>query len=437
MLTKEIIPEGVIKVIFSNLGEIYQLHQEMLFALEARLMKWDSDPRIGDVIAKYAPYFKLYSTYSIQFEGSQAALAEWNKKSPELADIIERVESSPVSRAMPITSYMLTPIQRVPRYKLLLEDYRKHLPQDSADCEDTQGSLKAVLDAASHMDEQCKQLDNFQKVIKIQRTLAGNDIIVQPGRQFVAKGPVQWVDGKKLRPCILFLFSDILLVVKSSRLSQYYKILCQLQLSGIKVQDRKTEVLPNTFGIIVTEVHLYQANSEEEKVKWIKTLGETINKCTSGRSVESLAQTASMMKDKKMKMALADMDQGLDESDVGDKPTLIKTELALESYCQISGYLNQRSTVRDKWCRRWFVVANLRIYSYSHHDDEVAIGFQSLPGCTVSFPDDDDGIKREYVLKLLLDNGLICFLQTDSQYDLKRWMRVLCVAGKAPGDAAV
>jgi hypothetical protein len=79
MLTKEIIPEGVIKVIFSNLGEIYQLHQEMLFALEARLMKWlvmcrkppvcvvnlisfcyrDSDPRIGDVIAKYAPYFKV------------------------------------------------------------------------------------------------------------------------------------------------------------------------------------------------------------------------------------------------------------------------------------------------------------------------------------------------------------------------------------------
>jgi hypothetical protein len=212
MLTKEIIPEGVIKVIFSNLGEIYQLHQEMLFALEARLMKWDSDPRIGDVIAKYAPYFKLYSTYSIQFEGSQAALAEWNKKSPELADIIERVESSPVSRAMPITSYMLTPIQRVPRYKLLLEDYRKHLPQDSADCEDTQGSLKAVLDAASHMDEQCKQLDNFQKVIKIQRTLAGNDIIVQPGRQFVAKGPVQWVDGKKLRPCILFLVLTIVFV---------------------------------------------------------------------------------------------------------------------------------------------------------------------------------------------------------------------------------
>ena len=52
---------------------------------------------------------------------------------------------------------MLKPVQRLPQYKLLLEDYLKHLDTDSADFDDTTLALKIVSDAAEHANDTVKQ----------------------------------------------------------------------------------------------------------------------------------------------------------------------------------------------------------------------------------------------------------------------------------------
>jgi hypothetical protein len=40
---------------------------------------------------------------------------------------------------------MLSPIQRIPRYELLLKDYLKKLPEDSDDKEDTESMHAFVM----------------------------------------------------------------------------------------------------------------------------------------------------------------------------------------------------------------------------------------------------------------------------------------------------
>ena len=45
----------------------------------------------------------------------------------------------------------------MPQYKLLLEDYLKHLDTDSADFDDTTLALKIVSDAAEHANDTVKQ----------------------------------------------------------------------------------------------------------------------------------------------------------------------------------------------------------------------------------------------------------------------------------------
>ena len=52
---------------------------------------------------------------------------------------------------------MLKPVQRLPQYKLLLEDYLKHLDTDSIDWDDTTLALKIVSDAAEHANNTVKQ----------------------------------------------------------------------------------------------------------------------------------------------------------------------------------------------------------------------------------------------------------------------------------------
>jgi hypothetical protein len=44
----------------------------------------------------------------------------------------------PECRNLSLQHHMLTPIQRIPRYVLLLKDYIKNLPEDSADKVDSE-----------------------------------------------------------------------------------------------------------------------------------------------------------------------------------------------------------------------------------------------------------------------------------------------------------
>jgi len=53
---------------------------------------------------------------------------------------------------------MLGPVQRVPRYRLLLEDYVKRLPKDSEDREKSEEALDLITKAATHSNETMKKI---------------------------------------------------------------------------------------------------------------------------------------------------------------------------------------------------------------------------------------------------------------------------------------
>ena len=48
------------------------------------------------------------------------------------------LQAMPECRSLSLQHHMLTPIQRIPRYVLLLKDYIKHLPDDSPDKADSE-----------------------------------------------------------------------------------------------------------------------------------------------------------------------------------------------------------------------------------------------------------------------------------------------------------
>lgn len=52
---------------------------------------------------------------------------------------------------LPLQHHMIVPIQRVPRYELLLKDYLKRLPEDSPDYEDTKSEHTPALAGAVFM----------------------------------------------------------------------------------------------------------------------------------------------------------------------------------------------------------------------------------------------------------------------------------------------
>ena len=61
-----------------------------------------------------------------------------------------------------MSHYFLKPIQRLPQYKLLLEDYLRNLNTNSPDYDDTAAALTIVTQAADHANETIKQTVNHR-----------------------------------------------------------------------------------------------------------------------------------------------------------------------------------------------------------------------------------------------------------------------------------
>ncbi|QQP42100.1 FYVE_ RhoGEF and PH domaincontaining protein 4like, partial [Caligus rogercresseyi] len=95
-----------------------------------------------------------------------------------------------------LQSHMLTPIQRIPRYELLLKDYLKKLPEDSNDREDSEKALHLVSTAAAHANDAMKRIEKFKKLLEVQECLSGTVDLVNPTRELVKEGKIVKISAR-------------------------------------------------------------------------------------------------------------------------------------------------------------------------------------------------------------------------------------------------
>uniref|UniRef100_A0A8C4PXI3 DH domain-containing protein n=2 Tax=Eptatretus burgeri TaxID=7764 RepID=A0A8C4PXI3_EPTBU len=139
---KSTFPTEVVNGIFSNISSICLFHQDFLLPeLEKRMQEWNVNPRIGDVLQKLAPFLKMYGEYVKNFDPAMDLLSTWMEKSVQFKAIIQEIQKMEVCRNLTLQHHMLEPVQRIPRYELLLKDYLKRLPLDSPDRNDAQSEF--------------------------------------------------------------------------------------------------------------------------------------------------------------------------------------------------------------------------------------------------------------------------------------------------------
>ena len=106
--------------IFGDLLGIRQVNKELLTAMEI------STDKIGQVFLDLAPYLKFYSTYANDFKTATNLVEEQLNKNKPFRQFMERQESRP-EVCKKLNALLITPVQRIPRYKLLLDDIIKIL----------------------------------------------------------------------------------------------------------------------------------------------------------------------------------------------------------------------------------------------------------------------------------------------------------------------
>ena len=163
-----ILPDHDFVKLFSNLPELMMLNEDLLRDFEDRVANWDRHKKITDVIIKKGPYLKLYTVYIRDFSAMNFHFDEVCQRYPKFGKLVKEFEKMPRCQNLKLKHFMLKPVQRLPQYKLLLEDYLKHLDQDSEDFDDTTLALKIVSDAAEHANNTVKQgVRTFTEIISL------------------------------------------------------------------------------------------------------------------------------------------------------------------------------------------------------------------------------------------------------------------------------
>ncbi|XP_027976324.1 FYVE, RhoGEF and PH domain-containing protein 2 isoform X3 [Eumetopias jubatus] len=276
-------PEDVVRLIFSNISSIYQFHaQFFLPELQQRLDSWTATPRIGDVIQKLAPFLKMYSEYVKNFERAVELLATWTEKSTPFQEVITRIQSSEASGSLTLQHHMLEPVQRIPRYELLLKEYVQKLPAQAPDRADAQKALDMIFSAAQHSNAAVTEMERLQDLWDVYQRLGLEDDIVDPSNTLLREGPVLKISFRRSDPMerYLFLFNNMLLycIPKVIQVGAQFQVRTRIDVAGMKVRELTDAEFPHSFLVSGKQRTLeLQARSQEEMISWIQSCQAAID----------------------------------------------------------------------------------------------------------------------------------------------------------------
>uniref|UniRef100_A0A8D2CTI3 FYVE, RhoGEF and PH domain containing 3 n=1 Tax=Sciurus vulgaris TaxID=55149 RepID=A0A8D2CTI3_SCIVU len=283
-LRKAGIPSEVTTGIFSNISSIYRFHSQFLLPeLQRRITEeWDTNPRLGDILQKLAPFLKMYGEYVKNFDRAVGLVSTWTQRSlPK--DVIHSIQKQDVCGNLTLQHHMLEPVQRVPRYELLLKDYLKRLPRDAPDWKDAERSLELISTAANHSNAAIRKMEKMHKLLEVYEQLGGEEDIVNPANELIKEGHIQKLSAKNgtAQDRHLFLFNSMVLycVPKLRLMGQKFSVREKMDISGLQVQDSVKPNAAHTFILTGRKRSLeLQARTEEEKKEWIQVIQATIEK---------------------------------------------------------------------------------------------------------------------------------------------------------------
>ncbi|KAJ0012507.1 hypothetical protein NQD34_016841, partial [Periophthalmus magnuspinnatus] len=275
-------PPEVVKNIFSNISSIFSFHNQFLLPdLENCLSHSGDCAGLGSVLLQHAPFMRMYADYVRNFDQSLDLVRTWTERSSAFRNIIQEIQSMEQCGSLTLQHHMLEPVQRLPRYELLLRDYLKKLPEDHPDYQPAQKSLQTISMATVHSNSAIEKAEGLRKLLEVYE-MVGEEEVVNPTNEFLKEGRLVKLAARNTSAMErrLFLFNNFLLCCspKFSLVGQRYTVRYRIGIDGMNVLPTVNEGHPFTFQVSGKEKTVeLQASSEEERDEWIKVIQEAIS----------------------------------------------------------------------------------------------------------------------------------------------------------------
>eukprot|EP01094_Clydonella_sp_ATCC50884_P019372 TRINITY_DN3764_c0_g1_i3.p1 TRINITY_DN3764_c0_g1~~TRINITY_DN3764_c0_g1_i3.p1 ORF type:complete len:212 (+),score=57.68 TRINITY_DN3764_c0_g1_i3:528-1163(+) len=114
-------------------------------------------------------------------------------------------------KKMQLSSFLIMPIQRIPRYQMLLRELIKYTTPEHTDYKSLTGAVAQIEEIADILDKRKKEVENIESVFTVFNSISGAlPLRIADPRSYIREGPILKAGHKKKR--YFFLFDDVLLV---------------------------------------------------------------------------------------------------------------------------------------------------------------------------------------------------------------------------------
>lgn len=213
---KPIITQDEVTAVFSNIREIHQLHSRLSTELKEAQGGSENGP-FAHVLAKHIPSFKIYTEYVNNFNNSLATLSQSQRKKA-FQQFLSEANRHPDCRGRDLPTFLINPIQRLPRYILLLQELQKLTPPKHKDYKNITRALADVKQMTEFINKEKQVAEMCQRLLQIQESFTDEISLISKERQLVQEGDFSYRNNNKgtKRAFKLnlhfFLFNDMLLL---------------------------------------------------------------------------------------------------------------------------------------------------------------------------------------------------------------------------------
>lgn len=294
LVEAQIITDEEANQIFSNIDELYNLHVDITKALDSRMLSTPDEDcwklSVGDLFLKLEE--NLSNTYATYINNQSECTIIVEKLSKErkffkyalYQGVTEFDDEANV--IVNLHSFLITPIQRMCKYPLLLKELIKYTDENHDDDNTLKLALTKIGIAARDVNERKKSFENYIKMLELYQSLENLPASFKSKlrtRVFIREGELGKISKGKLQDRKFFLFDDMLMygcrgVLKTGKLA----IRGRIMLDRVLINDLPdTDSLKHSFELVRVDhkkkKYIMCAGNSQTKEIWMKDISERVN----------------------------------------------------------------------------------------------------------------------------------------------------------------
>ncbi|EFC41451.1 rhoGEF domain-containing protein [Naegleria gruberi] len=280
-------PEEQYNIIFSNIEQILKTNTALLHDLEMDYKMHYPKNHFPSIFKKILPFLKVYTVYVNNYDKANELVEELSLRNPKFNELLESVYNK---KSVTLQSLLITPIQRIPRLKMLFQDlFRRTIPTH-VEYSVIEETLAILNELALFVNEKKRHDENNIIFLRLQQILSkryGN--LVTPHRRFLKRDDFRVVCSRKFlnSDCEVYLCNDIMIILPMTPergLRIDYSHLIFFAFSEMDIisdedlnDEEKKDFTIRAFLRSSVFTFKFEAINGTERIKWEKDIRELID----------------------------------------------------------------------------------------------------------------------------------------------------------------